>query len=452
MRIPRRKPGSVTHTRRDRRRSSHRFRSLYRGVRGFVLGEPPASPTTRPPGPARAPVEDQVGRIRFVDFVRSPRSDYRLNLVLPTIDAARSFGGIRTALDLFEAIGAGAAERRIVAVGERAGADGPFGPYLPVEAGTDPPGSLQFAGLDRHMAPLAIRPTDVFVTTFWTTADLVGRIRAWQSANYGWAPDRLASIIQDFEPGFYAWSAQWVAAQGTFGRAGETVALFNTALLRDHFASSGIRFAREFTFEPRLLPELRAAMARPAVTRTRSIVVYGRPGTPRNAFPAIIDGLRLWRAADPNAPDWTVLSVGQRHPPFDLGGGATLRSVGKLDLDAYADLLRGSAIGVSLMISPHPSYPPLEMAHLGMLVLTNRFGAKDLSSWHSNIQSIEDLSAEAIAGSLSELCRRFEVDPDVGAAGRSRRPAFTSDEPQFPFASDVAAELGDGAEYRPSPG
>ena len=72
-----------------------------------------------------------------------------------------------------------------------------------------------------------------------------------------------------------------------------------------------------------------------------------------------------------------------------------MRSIGKLDLDAYAALLRESAIGISLMVSPHPSYPPLEMAHLGMLVLTNRFAAKDLATWHPNITAVDDISAEA---------------------------------------------------------
>ena len=57
-----------------------------------------------------------------------------------------------------------------------------------------------------------------------------------------------------------------------------------------------------------------------------------------------------------------------------------MRALGKLDLDAYGSLLRESAVGLSLMVSPHPSYPPLDMAHLGLRVVTNGFGPKDLSS------------------------------------------------------------------------
>ena len=185
-------------------------------------------------------------------------------------------------------------------------------------------------------------------------------------------------------------------------------------------------------------------MASPPVARSRTIVVYGRPGTPRNAFPAIIDGLRAWRAADENAASWRLVSVGQAHPDIDLGGGAVLESIGKLDIPAYASLLRESAIGVSLMISPHPSYPPLEMAHLGLLVLTNRFAGKDPSTWHTNIRSIDDVSAASIGAALSELCRRFEGRPRCRSHRYVGPPRLHSDEPQFPFATQLAADLGVG--------
>lgn len=387
-------------------------------------------------------------------FVASPRSGYRLNLVVPTLGAARTFGGIRTAIDVFEAIADETVERRIVSVGRStSGADAAVPAYTRVTAGEDPTEPLQLAALDRPWAPLAIRQDDVFVATYWTTAELVGRIRRWQAETHDHAPDHSAYVIQDFEPAFFPWSAQWMLARATYDAPAETVAIFNTSLLQDHFHASGIGFEHEFAFEPRLLPALRRAIASPAILRSRTIVVYGRPGIPRNAFPAIVDGLRAWRANDPNAAEWTVISVGEAHPEVDLGGGVALRSIGKLDLDAYATVLRGSAIGVSLMISPHPSYPPLEMAHLGMLVLTNGFGAKDLSTWHTNIRSVADVSAETIAAELSALCRRFEADPEIGLRGRSARPDFTSDAPQFPFATEVAELLrrGAGTDRTPSP-
>jgi hypothetical protein len=118
-----------------------------------------------------------------------------------------------------------------------------------------------------------------------------------------------------------------------------------------------------------------------------------------------------------------------------------LRSLGKLDLAAYGALLRDSAIGLSLMLSPHPSYPPLDMAHLGMLVLTNRFGTKDLAAWHENITSLGTLSAEAIATALAELTARFDADPGAGDRAKPLRADYLANGPLFPFAGELAGLL-----------
>jgi len=431
----------VTGRLRSRIRASPRIAALYRGIRGFVLGPGSTVSVAR----RQPPIEDTVRQLHHVSPVASMRPEVRLNLIVPAVDGARTFGGIRTALDLFEAIGADGVERRIVSFKPLPADVADVTPgYRPVDAGEDPEIPLQVTSLDPTSGTIAVRHRDIFVATFWTTAELVGRVRRWQAATYGSAPERSGYVIQDFEPGFYPLSAQWLLARATYDDPGGTVAIFNTPDLRDYFHGAGIRFEDEFAFEPRILPALRAAMSRPRVARSRTIVVYGRPGTPRNAFPAIVDGLRAWRATDDRAEAWEVVSIGRLHPDVELGGGSPMRSLGKLDLEAYASLLRSASIGVSLMVSPHPSYPPLEMAHLGMLVLTNRFGAKDLATWHTNIATIGDVSAEAIAAALSALCRRYEDDPAVGEMGQPLRAAFISDEPPFAIAADVVARLLSG--------
>ena len=375
-------------------------------------------------------------------FVPGDDPGYRLNLVVPTLDAARVFGGIRTAIDLFEEAAASTPVRRIVAAtGDPAAAAVPG--YVANLDGRPEPREL--AVLGSRGARLTIRPNDVFVATFWTTAELVARIRRWQAETYGRAPSRFGYVVQDYEPGFYPYSVNSELAKATYADPAATVAVFNTALLRDWFHGLGVKFGVEHVFEPRILPQLLEARARPGGPRSRTILVYGRPKTPRNAFSAIVDGLRAWRTMDPErAGGWTVASVGQEHPAVDLGGGMVLRSVGKLSLDAYADRLRDAAVGVSLMASPHPSYPPLEMANLGLLVVTNRFGPKDLATWHPNITSADDLSPASVAAALDGACRRFEADPEAGARNMNVSTPFTSGGPQFPFAAELAAELEAG--------
>ena len=99
-------------------------------------------------------------------------------------------------------------------------------------------------------ATLPVGPRDVFVATFWTTAEMTVRFRRWQAATYGAAPRRFGYVVQDFEPAFYPWSAQSMLAAATYDNAASIAAIFNTDLLRDHFHGQGIRFGDEFTFEP----------------------------------------------------------------------------------------------------------------------------------------------------------------------------------------------------------
>jgi SAM-dependent methyltransferase len=443
----------------SRLRSSGRLVAVVRGVRGLFGATPTrrssstadavagAGARTGPgasAGPGAGSPEDIVRELLRVAARPSAMTEHRLNLVIPTLDPAAAFGGIRTAVDLYRNVASVATNHRIISLSpfDAVAAEEALPGYRAVPPEEDPADPRQLvAVLPASDVMLPVGPRDVFIATFWTTAELVLRIRRWQEATYGAAPPRFAYLIQDFEPGFYPWSAQHVLARATYDEPDSTIAVFNTSLLRDYVHEAGIRFANEFVFEPRLPAALRAVRDRQQTPRDRRIVVYGRPQTPRNAFPLIVEGLRDWRARQPRAADWSVVSAGQDHPDVDLGGGRFIRSVGKLDIGAYGDLLKRSGVGLSLMYSPHPSYPPLEMAHLGMLVLTNRFDGKDLATWHTNIVSLGRDTSDGIGEELAALCRRIELDPQAGERGTTLRPDYLGDAPQFPFATEVAALL-----------
>lgn len=426
---------------RDGVESTAPFAGLRRGLRRLVRGSTPP-PAPRPSVP-RPPSVDGVRELLRVVPRASAMDDYRVNLVVSSVSPAATYGGVQTAIDLFMAVATGADRRRIISIDPLdAPAIEAFPDFRPVAAADDPDDAFQLVSIaPPDGGTIPVGPRDVFIATFWPTAALVLDIRRMQASTFGRAPDWFAYLIQDFEPAFYPTSAQYLLAEATYASAASTIAIFNTALLQDHFHGAGIRFAVESSFEPRLSPALRRVLGRPVATRSRVILVYGRPGKPRNAFPLIVDGLRAWRAAYPDADRWSVVSAGQAHGDVDLGGGVTMRSLGKLDLESYADLVRESAVGISLMVSPHPSYPPLEMAQLGMLVLTNRFGQKDLSSWHTNISSLREVSVAGFADDLAALCRRFEADPTIGDQGTLLHTEYLEDGPQFPFADEVAATL-----------
>ena len=395
----------------------------------------------------RAP-DHEIREIVPVRTAPSGNRGPRLNLVLPGISDAQRFGGISTALGFFEALAAPYEQRRIIVLDAVPGTEQIPGleDYRRVELGEDPELPRQvISTTERSREALPIAPRDLFVCSSWWTAYAAQRWVGWQARHFAQARKPIVYLIQDYEPGFYPWSARSVLAESTYTDAGSTIAVFNTELLRQFFADRGIRFQHQYSFEPRLNRALRDLRSQQPGVKQRKLLVYGRPSIPRNAFPLLVAALRIWAETYPEARSWTLLSAGEAHSTVRLGNGVILRSGGKLSLPEYAWALQESAVGLSWMVSPHPSYPPLEMAHHGLWVLTNRFANKDLSLWHDNIVSLDDASPESIARSLAELCRRVEQDPAAGWQGKSHLPHYLSDAPAFPFLDDLREVLDAGA-------
>jgi len=62
-----------------------------------------------------------------------------------------------------------------------------------------------------------------------------------------------------------------------------------------------------------------------------------------------------------------------------------------------------------LMVSPHPSYPPLEMAAFGMGVVTNRYDNKRLDETMANVVSLESMTPESISAALTAQIDAYEA-------------------------------------------
>lgn len=98
-------------------------------------------------------------------------------------------------------------------------------------------------------------------------------------------------------------------------------------------------------------------------------------------------------------------------------------------------MLLESSAGISLMASPHPIYPPLEMAHFGVRTVTNSYTCKDLSTFHPNITSIPSIAENAVAQALASSCRKAAEPPVVYAD-----PEYVRETP-YPFMGDLRDAL-----------
>lgn len=341
-----------------------------------------------------------------------------VNLLVPSLRREHLSGGPNTALNLAARL----AQRGV-----------------PVRClSTDWPIDDQPAWLDRHLCdllgtseaprnltwhsahdagrPVSVGAHDIVLATAWWTAQ---QARPLFQSHAGL---RLWYLVQDFEPGLYAWSTQSALAMETYGWPG--LHIYCGELLRDHFEAERVgpfaaqaagRAVPHLMFEPavddRLFHAREISEDRP---RRRRFVFYARPSAPRNLYELGLVALR--RAVDRGAfrDGWELWFMGEKIPAVDLGHGVTIQPAPWADYAAYAAFLRESSVGLSLMLSPHPSYPPLELAACGATVVTNTFGVK----------TVERLAA--ISPNIVAVAPEIEALTDAlvnAAAGRATTPA-----------------------------
>jgi hypothetical protein len=171
------------------------------------------------------------------------------------------------------------------------------------------------------------------------------------------------------------------------------------------------------------------------------MLVYGRPAVARNAFELICAALVIWQQRDPiRASRWSIVFLGEDFPDSLIYPVQNATVGGKARLEDYADYLNRALVGVSLMVSSHPSYPPLEMAEAGLATISNAFPGKDLRRRFDNIVAPARLDPLSLADSIEDAVRRME--PLVGAiVARQRHTAPSADATRLfdPYA--VACEL-----------
>lgn len=383
-----------------------------------------------------------IGEITPFNPRPSDNTERRLNLLVPSINQEHLFGGISTALHFFDELykTGEKSQRRIITTDASPSDDDlqRFSEYncVPSEL-DDQTGSTIVPFNDRYNKTVPVGKEDVFIATSWWTAYFAQRIIQWQAEQYNQPPKKIIYFIQDFEPGFYSWSSQYSLALSTYNYSGEQIAVFNSSLLKDFFNNHDFKFSEMYYFEPKLNASLKQHLVPfKEMEKKKKILIYGRPSVSRNAFPLIVEALRSWVWIQEDASSWEIISAGEQHNDIDIGNGVIIKSKGKMSLEDYARELKESAIGVSLMISPHPSYPPLEMAHFGMLVLTNTYENKDLSKVHSNIRSLKDVSPDSMAKYLVDLCNEFLQNNTTGDSEGMK--SYLDDSAQFEFVKRIS--------------
>lgn len=269
---------------------------------------------------------------------------------------------------------------------------------------------------------LAVSDNEIVMTTSWWTT----------RATLGSTLDRsqVLYLLQEDERMFYAFGDERLMCSETLGERGFAVVV-NTQRLLDHLGSAdnyphladeAIALTPAF---PGGLPRDCAALA-DLVPGKRRFFFYSRPENARNLFWR--GGFVLARAIEQGLIDadaWEFHLVGRRTPDLTFPRDVKPLVVEGLNWLDYQSLVHTIDAALVLMDTPHPSYPPLDLAAAGVPVLTNTHGTKqDLGDFSANILT----APSTVEGLLEGMERLIALSDDrVQRAGNVRADGIERD-------------------------
>jgi hypothetical protein len=343
------------------------------------------------------------------------RSGRRLSIVTDSISPRQLYGGVGTAV-LFGTLLANRIGADLRLITRHDAADpGQIGailatfdiwPERTVECVHAPP----LAGSD-----VPVFAGDLFLTTsWWTTAAIRSAVD----------PGRIIYLLQEDERMFYPRGDDRLRCSEVLGSPG-FLFVVNSEILFRHFGQGQEPLPnvaqRGCWFEP-AFPSTHyydnSAMR--LIRAKKNFLFYARPNDSRNMY---------WRGLEAIAgavedgiltpEQWDIIMVGRDLTPVSLPRNMEPKIVQNLPWKEYAALIRQVDVGLSLIDTPHPSYPPLDLAASGAVVVTNTCGIKtSLACYCENI-----VCADPSVDGLKDGIRRaveIAADEDLRSANFAR--------------------------------
>src|SRR6185437_11453825 len=236
---------------------------------------------------------------------------------------------------------------------------------------------------------------DYFVTTsWWTTYSTMQSI----------PNNKILYLLQEDERMFYPYGDDRLLCEETLANS-EIQFIINSKLLYEHLLSGGFNniFAKGCYFEP-AFDAKNYFWEKNKNGEKKKLFFYARPNNTRNLFYRGANVIQL--AVNRGIIDlniWDIYFVGKDLPSeLELDNSYKIKVISNLNYSQYGDFVRQVDLGLCLMYTPHPSYPPLDLAASGAVVVTNTCGNKsDLRMYSDNIISV-GLDVESLLGGLQE--------------------------------------------------
>ncbi|MDN7509520.1 class I SAM-dependent methyltransferase [Burkholderia multivorans] len=327
-------------------------------------------------------IADHFNNTRPLRIYPVPGEPRRVTMVTDSISPGSLFGGVGTAIvfatSLAKRLGA---KLRLVTRTEVADPTA-FGTILKLNE-IDWNDNIEFIfspPKDGYAVPIG--DDEIFVTTSWWTTRSVRQVCA---------PSQIVYLLQEDERMFYSFGDERLRCAETLSDPDITIVV-NSKILFNHLTSGPDALANVATngtwFEPSF-PFLADIVDRrqTAPGQKRRFFFYARPNNARNLYwrglEVLVTSLKDG-TLDPL--EWEFHFVGKDMPDVVLPHNIRPYLHRNLPWQNYVELISSMDIGLSLMDTPHPSYPPLDLAATGAIVVTNQHGCKtDLDKYSKNI-------------------------------------------------------------------
>ncbi len=355
-----------------------------------------------PSGPALPPAAAAQLAARFpqlaplaVAFAPAPGEGARLTVVTDSIGAGSLYGGVATALVLAALLATRLGATLRLLTRTEPGEAAVLARVLALH-GVPWSGNVELRHAPPGAAPVPMHDGDVLLTTaWWATRPVLGAVD----------PRRVVALVQEDERMFYPHGDDRLRCAETLDDP-RLLTVVNSEGLFRHLtegadALPGLR-ARGCFFEP-AFPTARAdadALRARAAGGRRNLLFYARPQNVRNLYWRGLEALDAALSDGTLDPaEWDVTFVGRELSPVRLAGGVRPRVLQNLPWDEYSALVRAQDLGLTLMDTPHPSYPPLDLAASGAVAVTNRTAGKhSLARYSANVICAEPTVAGLLAG------------------------------------------------------
>jgi len=328
----------------------------------------------------------------------------RINVITDSVGGGSLFGGVGTAL-IFAGLLANklGANLRIITRTEKATPENVHSMFSLYGIELNNEIQFKFAPLGGVAYEVDISGMDIFITTsWWTTAATLPSV----------PNEKIIYLLQEDERMFYPYGDDRMLCEQVLSNT-KISFLINTKLLFDHLIQSGLKNIEMNGnyFEPAFPEKIFHPRKKVSDDNKKKFFFYARPNNLRNLFylgVKVID-LAINRGIL-NLDKWDIYFVGNNLPSVTFAQGYSPVKCENLSWLEYAELIGTIDAGLSLMYTPHPSYPPLDLAASGSLVVTNAYQNKvSLSAYSENILCAE-LNAESLVEGISKI---IQIDDEV---------------------------------------